>query len=408
MRIVFLVGSFPAVSETFILNQITGLMDLGHEVLIFAGAGSYERVVHPVVVSRGLLKHVRYYHAKPRNWIVRVLCFLWHLPGAFRSAPDIVLRSLDVSRYGREALSLNLFFMTKAFLEVRDFDAVVAHFGANGLVASRMKDLGVIRGKVVVFFHAIDLTAYPRRYGQDVYRHLFEQADLLLPVSDHAKDRLAALGCPENKMRIHRMGVALTPFRPKAPGAVFRIISVARFVDKKGLAYAIDAVAELHRAGIPVEYTLVGDGPRYAELKERVRHSGMEGQVHFLGWQNAAEVLGRLYAADVLVAPSIQAENGDEEGIPVVLMEAMAAGVGVVTTPTGAIAELVEDRQTGFLVPPQDAAALAGCLRAVWEHPETIAPLLVRARQAIETGHDIARLNYGLQDLLQEVCCEKK
>ncbi|MFH0754185.1 MAG: glycosyltransferase [Candidatus Omnitrophota bacterium] len=403
MRVCFLVGAFPSLSETFVLGQITGLMDRGHDVRVLAGACSGEGVVHPEILRRGLLSRVCYYQDKPKNSLWRILVFLAYLPGVWLAAPGVVLKALDVKRYGKEALSLNLFFKARAFLSARDCDVVVAHFGVNGLEGALMRDLGAMKCPMVVFFHAIDLSVYPRRYGRDVYRHLFESTRCVLPISVYAKTKLLELGCPEHKIKIHPMGVALPVLKDHSRGPLFHLLSVARLVDKKGIVYALEAVAQLKAWGVPLVYTVIGDGPLMASLKSRLCDLGLEGCVTLTGWQDASGVAQHLLSADVLVAPSILADNGDEEGVPVVLMEAMAQGVCVVSTPTGGIAELVSHGKTGVLVPPQDAAALAVALKMLWDDPCKAAVLARQGRAVVEQRHDILRLNDALEVFLQEL-----
>ncbi len=407
MRICFIVGSFPSLSETFILNQVTGLLERGHTVRIYAGSRSSEAIAHEDVQRYGLLSLTRFYHDKPSSRFVRFLKFLFLFPGIFLRAPMPVLRALNVLRFKREAWSLNLFFKTYAFLEVRDYDVALCHFGQNGLVGLLMKDVGALKGILVTAFHAADLEAFIRRAGRDVYRDLFQRGDLFLPVSDHARRKLLELGCPQEKIRVQRMGVEVHAHlpRPKAFGAAgpLKILSVARLVEKKGISFGLEAVALLRRAGVEVDYTIIGDGFLRSALEAQARRSGLETCVRFRGWQEASVVAAGLDAADVLLAPSVRAKNGDEEGIPVVLMEAMVRGVCVVTTATGGIAELVIDQETGFLVPSNDGPALAQVLREVVERAQDMPAVVGRARQAVEARHEISALNRDLEKILLEM-----
>lgn len=113
MRIAFLVDVFPSLSETFILSQITGLRDLGQEVEIFAGMRPVSPLVHPEVEAYGLLKHTHYIHDLPSGRVNRAASAARHFGPLLRSSPRALLRSLNVMRYGAEALSLRLFFRLK-------------------------------------------------------------------------------------------------------------------------------------------------------------------------------------------------------------------------------------------------------------------------------------------------------
>ena len=408
MRICFIVGSFPSLSETFILDQMKGLADAGHEIFIYAGARSDEAVMHEDVVRCGFLNHTWFYQDKPRSWSVRVLKFFTAFPRAFCRAPLAVLRSLNAVRYGKEALSLNLFFRMDAFLDAREADVVFCPFGPNGLVGLQMKDLGALTGKLVVAFHASDITAYVRRHGRDVYKELFLRGDRFLPISVRARSVLLELGCPAEKMQVHAMGVDTDVFAFNLPGPRtgenFRILSVARLVEKKGIVHGLQAVARLKREGMHCLYTIVGDGPLRPDLQARAREFGIEREVNFAGGQDAGHVRVFLKETDVLLAPSIRGANGDEEGVPVVLMEAMASGVPVVTTSTGGVGELVVDGQNGFVVPEQDVQVLTDKLRQIYQDPSGLPSILRAARDTVEARHNIKILNPALEQCFQEVC----
>jgi len=412
MRICFIVGTFPSLSETFILNQMAGLLDQGHTIHIFAGTRSDDVIVHEDVIRSGLLNHVRFHNDKPRSPVARLFRFLMLFPSAMIRAPRPVLRSLNVFRFGREAFSLNLFFKTLVFLEAKDDDIIFCHFGQNGRIGLLMREVGALKGKLVTVFHASDITAYVWREGRSVYRDLFEKGDLALPISRYAKGKLLELGCPERRIQIHRMGVDLAQFRmimrKRFGTPPLKILSVARMVEKKGLEYGLEAVAMLIRDGISCDYTLIGDGPLRRDLEARARGLKLEGHVHFAGWQDSGAVRRCLKDADVFLAPSIRAANGDEEGIPVVLMEAMASRVPVVTTPTGGIRELVEEGKTGFLVEEKNAHALAEKLKYLWEHPSVTEQVASGGRAIIEEQYNVETLNQVLIKLFTAVAYERR
>lgn len=401
MKISFIVSSFPALSETFILNQITGLLQAGHLIKIFSGARSSDLVVHEDVITHALMSHVRFYNDKPENRFIRVIYFLWKTPGVLWRTPKVFFNTLNVVRYGGEAFSLGLFFRAAAFLEAADDDVVLCHFGQNGLVALRMKQLGVLKGKIATVFHASDITAFVWKEGRSVYRELFNEGDAFLPVSRFAKSKLLELGCPEPKVTIHRMGVALHQFplnvRKRFGTKPLRLLSVARLIEKKGIRFAIEALRYLVDAGVECEYTIIGDGPLRAELESHVIRLGIKSSVRFLGWQDSGAIRRVLKDADIFLAPSVVGDNKDEEGIPVVLMEAMAMGVPVVTTPTGAIKELVTHGKTGFLAPQQNARALAELLLDLWHHPPKTEAVVSPARLLVEQEYNVDALNRVLE-----------
>ncbi|WP_373048209.1 glycosyltransferase [Vulgatibacter sp.] len=393
MKIAYFVGAFPSVSETFVLDQITGLLARGHEVEVYGDAPSPGAVDHPEVEAWDLLSRTRHRPAVPRS-----------LPARLAGALPLLLRGGAVARatlqrrFGREGASLRLLYASAPCTGAR-YDAIHAHFGPNGLLAARLRLAGAIRGPLVTTFHGYDLTSW-----QGAYADLIEEGDLFLPISDRWRERLVALGFDPRRIAVHRMGVdtAALPFLPRrapATGPV-RLVSVARLVEKKGIAYAIDAVAQLRAAGHGVDYTVVGDGPLRAELEARIAHHGGGDAVRITGWRDRGEVAAILRDAHVLVAPSVTSADGDQEGIPVALMEAMACGLPIAATRHSGIPELVEEGVSGLLVPERDATALAEALRRLIAQPDRWEAMGRAGRARVDAEFDIHRLNDRLVELL--------
>src|SRR5262249_5020846 len=153
------------------------------------------------------------------------------------------------------------------------------------------------------------------------------------------------------------------------PEGSINIVTIARLVHKKGIEHGIRAVARLVQAGLHVNYTIVGDGPLREPLQQLIQHLGLKAAVKLVGWRRRPQIADLLATAHILLARSITGDNGDQEGTPVVLMEALAAGLAVVSTQHSGIPEVVEDGVTGFVVPERDVAALAAKLQYLTEHP---------------------------------------
>jgi colanic acid/amylovoran biosynthesis glycosyltransferase len=389
-----MLGSFPALSETFILNQITGLIDRGHSVSIFAERQSTDAETHPDVEHYGLRRVTRY-EDLPERFPGRVA----QLSRVFRAdAPS--LQSLNAVRFGGMAASLRLLWAVRLVDGGADFDIIQCHFGALGLKAALLREVGALRGKIVTAFHGEDITNYPRRFRGNVYAPLFEHGDLFLPISARWNDVLIALGCPTDRIQVHRMGVDLRHFPPRAnpreAGSVPRFITVARLVEKKGVADAISAAATL---SIPFEYTVVGDGPLRSELEALARARGVADRVRFTGSLSRTRVAELLATSDAFVAPSVTGADGDIEGIPVSIMEAMAVGLPVISTRHSAIPELVADGESGFLVPEHDVAGLTRVMTALGVDAALRNRMGAAGRSIVERAFDARRLAERLEGL---------
>jgi colanic acid/amylovoran biosynthesis glycosyltransferase len=402
MKIAFLVGQFPALSETFVLNQITSLLDRGHSVSIFAERRSAESAEHPDV-TRFHLRTCTRYESMP-GVAARALA----LPNII-ARDSGALRALNVVRFGRHAASLRLAWSTTLFEGAREFDIIQCHFGALGLKAVLLRAAGALSGKIVTAFHGEDITNYPRQFSGNIYAPLFASGDLFLPISARWNDTLASLGCPAGRIRVHRMGVDCGRFAMQTPrgtsGGPLRIVTVARLVEKKGVADAIRAVSQL---SIPCEYVVVGDGPLRHSLEQLAADRGVSDKVRFAGAQPAAEVVQFLHSADVLLAPSVTGRDGDIEGLPVSIMEGMASGLPVVATHHSGIPEVVSDGRSGFLVGEHDVDGLAKRLSDLAADSNLRVRMGLAGVDIAASEFDIARLTDRLVAMYRELAPESE
>jgi colanic acid/amylovoran biosynthesis glycosyltransferase len=396
LRIAFFLYEFPALSETFVLNQVTGLIDLGHDVTILAERPRSEPMTHPEVARYRLLERTRYLEM-PEPRLARML----GAPRLFRQGVRgrSLLRALDLRRYGNEARSLRLYYWAARMTGHGRFDIIHCHFGPRGRMAGFLREIGAIGGKLVTTFHGVDVSAYLRD-DPAIYRHLFRHGDLFLPISEVWRARLIEHGCDPARTRVHRMGVDLRHFpflsRRRESDRPLQVLTIGRMVEKKGIAYGLEAVAELHRRQAPIHYTVVGDGPQHRALEALAAQLQLGDAVSFLGWQDQDAVAALMQESDVLLAPSVTDANGDQEGIPVTLMEAMATGLPVVATRHSGIPELVEDGVSGLLVPERNASGLADALWRLLQHADLADGMGRAARARVAAEFDIRELNHRL------------
>ena len=408
MKIAFIVGGFPTLSETFILNQITELLDLGHDVEIFAQSNPKDKKVHPDVEKYRLMDRVHYF-AMPQNKIKRILKAMFLIIKNFHKAPLKILKSLNVFKYGKTALSLKLLYLLIPFLD-KKFDILYCHFGTNGILGTYLKEIG-INGKLVTTFHGYDMSSFIISNGNNVYKKLFLNGDLFLPISDYWKKKLIRLGCNEKKIIVHRMGINLEKFkfseRRKQFGESIKILAMGRLVEKKGHEYTIQAIAKIIKKYKNLEYIIAGGGPFRSKLENLISELGIKSYIKFLGAVEQNEVLKLYQQAHIFILPSITASNGDQEGIPVVLMEAQATGLSIISTYHTGIPEVIVDGKSGFLVPEGDADALADRLEYLIEHPEIWPDMGRYGRKYVEEKYDIKKLNQQLVKIYQNLISGK-
>lgn len=406
MRVAFLVGGFPTLSETFILNQITGLLDRGHDVVIYATKSREDDLVHRDVTRYELLRRTVYLPRPPSNVVGRWLEAVGRLILQLPSNPIAVARAFRASV--KDGRRLETFFAALPLLTERPCDAILAHFGTNGARALRLRRAGALSGRIATVFHGFDITKKLARAGEDIYTDLFREGELFLSISERWRSRLVELGCPPDRTVVHRMGIDCRRFafspRKKDPTGRVELVSVARLMEKKGVEYGLRAVAEVSRRNSSIVYTVVGDGPLRPNLERLASQLGISDRVRFLGNRPQDEVAEVLRSASIFLAPSVTSADGDQEGIPVVLMEAMSSGLPVVATEHSGIPELVEDGISGFLAPERDVQALAVCLGKLIEHPELWPSMGEAGRQRVEADYDVEVLNDRLVDLLERLC----
>ena len=222
------------------------------------------------------------------------------------------------------------------------------------------------------------------------------------------RDRLISLGCAKEKIRLQRIALPLgdIPFRPpRDPGAgPVRILFSARFVEKKGLLDAIQAVDRLVQERRHIEFRIAGDGPQAPQVRELLRTCRLEGQVRLLGFLDHASHLREMAEADLFLQPSVTAADGDSEGgAPTTLIEAQAVGLPIVSTNHADIPYVVVPGKSALLVPERDPEALAHALRELIDHPRRWGEMASAGRAHVESRHDVRREVLQLEAIYDEV-----
>lgn len=404
MKVGFFLLKFPLSSETFVLNQITAFIDMGHDVEIVAlHKGDLENT-HASFTAYRLADKTRWLLDEPQGRCAK-LCYrsAAALQGISRVA---TWKALNVARYGDEARNLILAAICGRNPRAFAADVFIAHFGPAGVTAAKLRELGVISGKIATVFHGIDISHREvlARYTPE-YQRLFRRGDVMLPISNLWAERLNAMGCPAEKIAVSRMGIDMARFtlrEAKAPGVPLDILSVARLTEKKGLHVAIEACRQLKEQGVAFRYRILGIGPWERRLRTLIEQYQLDDVIEMSGFKPSHQVKALLDQADVFLLPSVTGADGDMEGIPVALMEAMAVGLPVVSTVHSGIPELVESGKSGWLVPENDAQALAQRLAAFSElDSEGLQTIVRRAREKIETEFNQSVINHQLASRLQ-------
>jgi glycosyltransferase involved in cell wall biosynthesis len=391
----YVLRKFPKLSETFVLNEILGLESLGVKVQIFSLLPPRDPRFH--------------------EGLARLKAPVWYVPGF--SDRKVLLRTAREARrrYGgrywrtlARVLSsgrptLYWRFLQAAYIAERAARRRVVRFHAHfatrattvaGLVSS-------ISGLPYSFTaHAVDI--YRHDVSSKVLKKKVAQSDLAVTVSQANVEHLGGLadGSRDKIVLVHN-GIDVSKFAPRdKPGdAPFTILCVARLVEKKGCEYLIDACAYLAERGAPFRCWIIGRGNLRRKLLAQIDRLDLGDRVRLLGGCTQKQVLKRYHAADLYVLPSIVGSDGNREGLPVSLVEALACGIPVVSTATAGIPEVVRDEQNGLLVPERDSRALAGAMARLIEDRQLYDRLRTHARSSVEGVFDIERTSAELRRL---------
>ncbi|PLL13608.1 colanic acid biosynthesis glycosyltransferase WcaL [Tabrizicola sp. TH137] len=376
LRIGYVVKRFPRFSETFILNEVLALEAQGISVEVFS-------LLDPPDEPR----HARL--ADLRAPVTRL---------ADTPAPPVLPATGDAALFAGTPPLAAARLMAKAgrvaeAAQARGLHHLHAHF------ASDAASVALLAGR------AAGLTFSMTAHARDIYHDYIDPqtdaakrraklmaADFTVTVSDFNLRHMRTL-CPEAAPRIHRLynGIDLAAFHPApvqraVPG---RILAIGRLVEKKGFADLIAACALLQAQGRAFDCRIIGDGPLRAPLTDQIAALGLQGKVQLLGPMPQEHLAAALEEASLVTLPCIITPDGDRDGLPTVLLEAMAKALPVVTTTVTGGPEIVADGITGLLVPPGSPAALATALGSLIDDPARAQRMGRLGRQRAESLFDL-------------------
>ena len=391
LRIAYVFERFPSFGQTFCYREVAELIRQGAEVSIFAIRRPKDE--------------------PPQDWDEAVVRRVVYVPEeaelvketerAMRRGelPNEAIRALK--EWGRQSDFLRLYQAAwiGARLKTAGLARVHAHFA--GMAARTAYWINRFFGfSFSVTAHANDVFA-PRPYAVSLEK-IFDAAVAVVTVSDFSVRQLANR-FPRAAAKLYRVynGVDLDRFRL----ATFTsdpplILSVARLIEKKGFADLIGACAQIKDRALDFRCEIIGEGPLKSELAAKIRAAGLDREVQLLGARTQHEIVGRLAAANVFALPCTTEADGGMDNLPTVIMEAMAAGLPVVSTPLAGVPEMVQPGVTGELVPDRDPRALADAIESLVTQPSRAQELGRAARKIAEAKFSIETNVRALAEIL--------
>ncbi len=398
LRIGYLLNTYPQPSVTFVRREIRALEEQGISVLRFAMRSDRDALVDPTDLEEYdrtelILKLGAF------SLVTNAFCCALQHPGRFYGAFSTAMR---MGRRGGGRLRHLIYLVEAAYLARRandlELDHIHAHFGTNpAAVASLMKQLGGPSYSFTV--HG------PEEFDSPVALSLNEKiarSAFAVAISSHGRSQLFRWADYEDWPKLHIVHCGIDPALFPLPSAVpeteeLRLVNIGRFAEQKGQLLLPEAVAIARSMGARVHVTLVGDGPMRPQIEAAIARHGVADAFTLTGWLDEQGVRSALADAHALVLPSFA------EGLPMVVMEAMAAGRAVIATYIAGNPELILNGTTGWLVPAGDPQALAQAM--VTAHQTSVADLTAMGaagRARVLTRHDINQEAAKLASLFQK------
>ncbi len=395
MRIAYLTGQYPRATDTFIQREVAALRNSGVHVQTFS---IRKPPMNENVGPEQQTERDRTTYILPPAFLGLILTgarLKFGSPLRYLRAFRLAMRTRHA---GLKGLSYALFYFMEAGILAdrmrRDkLTHLHNHFGDSSCtVAMLAAELGGFTFSFSLHGPGIFFEPHHWRLDEKLRRALF-----VSNISNFCRSQAMIFCPPERWDRLHIIHCGVDPklFNPVThSGQGTRLLTVGRLASVKGMPVLLDAVKSLLPNHPNLTLTVVGDGPERQDFERRAAQLGLNNNVHFVGYQSQSQVRERLSETDLFVLPSFA------EGVPVVLMEAMAAGVPAVTTRIAGIPELVEDGQSGRLVPPGNAEALTHAIDDLLNHPDTRNAFGQAGRRKVEAEFNIAKESAWLRQVM--------
>lgn len=260
---------------------------------------------------------------------------------------------------------------------------------------------------VVVSFHGADVLVDLDKPGyRSATQEMLVIARLVLVRSESLARAVAALGCAKNKIRVHRTGIPLgeISFRARVwpDDGAWHFLQAGRLIEKKGLTTSLRAFAIFRKHYSRATFTIAGEGPQLVELQALARELGVEEGVRLAGFLSQAELREEFARADIFLHPSQLGRDGNQEGVPNAMLEAMASGLPVFATRHGGIPEAIDDGVSGVLLPERDHEALARALLDWTQRPDALTKLARRGAEKVARKFEQQTQARALEDIYFE------
>ncbi len=357
LKILFLVPSFPSVSETFIVNQIIDLIDRGHEVTIFS-TGKNDVSLHPKIIEYELLEKTLFAVA-PSKAIDRILLFFKILIKSNGQNRTKLLNSLSLIKHKMDAITLSSFYKVAWFAQTDDdYDIVHAHFGFMNDYFYEAQECGFFKkAKLVVTFHGYDMAFSEIQKNKVRYTRLFDNKTCLTTNNEYAKSQISNIKKGYENIKLIPVGLNTNYYKPRHPkenNKKIRILYCGRLIPFKGAILLVEIANLLvnNRGFNNIEFIILGDG----DLEYRTKILNLISKYNltlffnFLGSKTQDQVIEEMERSDIFISPGITDQLNRAETQGLVIQEAQSMELPVIVSTAGGMKHGLINNHTGFVV----------------------------------------------------------
>ena len=397
MKVLYFLGSFPNLSETFILNEIYELEKRGHNVAVFALNKSDDDIKHKELDELDLDV---YYADQPGIKNIRELL-----------SPKLMNKEIlkNIVFFGNPKYHTAILHRAKQGIEfVNSLDYEIDH--VHGHFISKDK---ITAQCIADYFnvgctatgHAFEFFADPNKRWMKM---ILDKLDHVVTVTDYNKRFIQREFDYEKDISVIPVSIRTDKFEPQHDEKENRLVSIARLVEKKGLRYGIRAIKELKKCFPEIEYHIIGSGPLHQELQKEIESNNLEENVKLLGNVSDERLIKEVKESQLSLLPCIIASDGDRDSGPMVIKESMAMETPVISTDISGIPEIIDDGEDGILVSSKNVDELSDAIKELLESEEKRKQMGKRARKKVEEKFSLEKQVDSLERVFEKVSKDGK
>jgi len=316
IKVAFIVGLFPAISETFIINQIADLQDRGVDIEIFVFSRGKTDNVSQRFFDYKMGEKVNYL-GMPKNFFIRIFCAIPKILRILFVQPQLLLKIFNFKKYGADAWSLKLLFFVEPFVG-KNFNLVHCHFGKVANKYLTIREIVAPKQKFVTTFYGFDVSIVFTQKGENYYDRLKKECAMFFVMSNNMKERIIAHGFRAENIKVLPISVNVSeyPFteRKLSENEVVNLLIVARFVEKKGVDDLLRAIAIVKKeAKKQFKLNIVGGGQMEKELLQLTKELNIEDVVDYKGYMKIEDLIQYFLKMHLYIQPSKTSKDGDME-----------------------------------------------------------------------------------------------